>query len=505
LLISCQQNGVDARILPTATKIVTVIPSLTDTPKPTITPSVTPFPTLSGVPPYLVLQPIYDNPTIYIYNYDGKGRKVVELPKGGWSRNFGGLNKLISPDGNWLVYYQGTVQGGGHSDNLPVSLNILNLQNGTTKKIVDVVTEGYQAKLDDLVNQLKETEPEYYEPVEGIDWVPVSIDGDFQWTIYTYAWSTDSMRLAFAGQIDGVSSDVYIYDLESETVKRVEDTLHNVQWITWSPDGEHLVFTDSHPGNIYTGSTLYSISAIDFNNQKPRQLISGTWLFIGDWLSSTKILAAQGTDTAGLFELQSIDITTGQITYLWDDGFSDFKVDYEKQTIILNASEYADPENFGIYEVSFNGEKRKMFDGLYWVSIFLRDGIKHRFLITGADHDGQISLSGNVVGITEGNDPTYFGKFDYLHVSISPDKSWLLMYDDEKIYLYDRNDDLKNTFLIPDIYSILWMPDSSGLVYSTGYSLYFLDINNGSITFIDQCLKEKCSFRLSDDDSMWLP
>lgn len=506
LLAGCQQNGSTSSNLPAATQSVTLTSSfLTITPKPTLSPSVTPFPPLSGKPPFLLLQAYSDKQQLSIYDHNGKGRKDIVLPQGGWLRAYGKLNKIISPDGNWIAFYEGTAQGSGNLDNLPVSLNILNLKNGSTKKIVEVVTEGYLSKLEEVAEQLKMLEPDYYKPIDGDDWVANRVSTEFQWSIYSVAWSPDNKYLAFAGHIDGISSDVYIYDLETESTIRVEDTLQNVQWITWSPDGEYLIFTNSHPGYVYTGSILYSISVSDFKSQKPRQLISGTWLYVGDWLSPTTILAAQGTDTAGLFYMQVIDITTGRANLLWDDGFGDFVIDHKNQSIIFTASEYADPEKFGIYEVSFNGKLKKIFNGLYWVDIFLRNGIKHRYLIAGGDHDGEIRIKGEVVGVNEQNEPTYLGKFDHSHISISPDGIWLLMYDDEKIYLYDQYDELKNTFLIPNVYNILWTPDSSGLFYSTADGLFLLNISNGSTNFIDQCLEENCGFHLGDYYSMWLP
>lgn len=503
LLASCNRANDSVFVSPAPT----ILPTKTAIPLPTLTPTPIPtsFPPLSGKPPYLVMRHNYTTPQLFIYDNDGSGRKIIELPQDGWMRVYGTLSKIISPDGNWLAFYKGTVLGHGDSDDLPVSLHILNIKDGSTKKIVDVVTEGYLVKLSVVAEQLKKVEPDFYKPLDNRDWVAGSVASEFGWSLYSVAWSPNGRYLAFAGQIEGISSDVYVYDLETESVQRVENTLQNVQWITWSPDGSYLVFANSRPGYVYTGSTVYSISISEYLTQKPRLLIEGTWLHIGDWLSPTKLLAAQGTDTAGLFDMQTVDVTTGDIKYLWEDGFGGFVIDHETQTILFTASESAEPENFGIYEVSFSGQRKKILNGLYFVSFFFREGDKHRFLFTGSDFEGEIKINGDVVGLTEYNEPTYLGKFDYQHISISPDKSWLLMYDEEKAYLYDKNDELVNVFMIPNIYSVLWRPDSMGFYYSAYKSLSYLDINSGSIILIDQCVEEICGFILDDSDSAWLP
>ena len=502
-LVSCNQANDSITISPTTA----ILPTKTETPLATLTstPVPTSFPPLGGKPPYLVMRHNYVSPQLFIYDNDGSGRKIIDLPQNGWMRVSGKLSKIISPDGNWLAYYEGTVLGHGDPDDLPVSLHILNIKDGSTKKVADVVTEGYLAKLNEVAEQLKKVEPDYYKPLDNRDWVAGSVASEFGWSLYSIAWSPNGRYLAFAGQIEGISSDVYVYDLETESVQRVEDTLQNVQWITWSPDGSYLIFANSHPGYVYTGSSVYSISISEYMTQNPRLLISGTWLYIGDWLSPSKLLAAQGTDTAGLFDMQTVDVTTGGIKYLWEDGFGGFVIDYETQTILFTASESAEPENFGIYEVSFSGERKKVLNGLYFASFFFRGGEKHRFLLTGSDYEGEIILDGDVVGLTKNNEPTYLGKFDYQHIKISPDKSWLLMYDEEKAYLYDKNDELKNVFMISNIYSILWRPDSMGFYYSADKSLFYLDINNRSIRLIDQCFEEVCGFVLDNGNSAWLP
>jgi len=54
-------------------------------------------------------------------------------------------------------------------------------------------------------------------------------------------WSPDGRYLAFAGQMDGLSSDLYIYDSVSGAIQRLSSGPQEVGWISWSPDGKWIL------------------------------------------------------------------------------------------------------------------------------------------------------------------------------------------------------------------------------------------------------------------------
>lgn len=60
-------------------------------------------------------------------------------------------------------------------------------------------------------------------------------------------WSPDGQRLAFSGSAGGIS-DLYVYDLDTEQLRRLTSDLHAEVHPSWSPDGATLVFaTDRGP------------------------------------------------------------------------------------------------------------------------------------------------------------------------------------------------------------------------------------------------------------------
>jgi Tol biopolymer transport system component len=495
LMTSACSRNVTATSIPSASPVV-LTPTNIETPEPTVIPSPTAtlFPPLAETGPYLILRPNYDSQELYIYDANGHGRRIITLPSGG--HILGSLDKILSPDGKWLAYYSGSID----DNNFPVTLNLLSIKDGTTKKVADVVMEGYEQKLEVVAGELKQLFPDFYKPTEGgKDWVSGNLINDFIGSIYSVAWSPDSNYLAFAAQIDGLSSDIYLYNMYSGSIQRVEDSLQNISEIGWSPDGNYVVFENSIPGQTYTGSNLYAMKPTNTTSVNPQSLERGFWWEQGDWLSSNLLLLYQGSDGGGISDLRSLDISTGRTTRLWEDAFFDYAIDDKNHIIAVSASEFSKPENFGLYFINFSGSKKKILDGLFEVGLAFRGGEKHRFLM--AKFDSKL----DIFGINADNTTTSIGNYDFQ--KISPDHSWLLLSDEQKIDLYDKSDELTRTFLIPNVRDsdILWRPDSQGIFYSTGKELYYLPVPDGASFLVGQCFLKDCIFSLDENDSAWRP
>lgn len=501
---ACAQSDGTPIVLSTETSTLIPAPTKTQSPTPSPTATVTPYPTLSTQKPYLLTW--QGDQVFFAYDSEGLGRKVIELPPNGYIPVIPSLDALVSPDGKWLVYYTGTLIGHGVTQEiLPVTINLMNIDSGEVIKIADVVTEGYLEKLGQLAEELKRLDPDFYKPVDNRDWVLDRVHVEFIWSIHSVGWSPDGRMLAFAAQIDGVSSDVYLYNLNTESVKQIESSIQSVSKINWSPDGKYVVFENSIPGDTYTGTSLYAVQPSDRVIENPKRLYGGTWLHVGDWLSPNLLLVADGTDTAGIFNLQTLDIHTGQLRPLWTDSVGDYAIDPSNKIIALNTGEWAEPEKFGVYYITYNGQQTKVLEGLYWATLFFRGGGQHRFLMQGISEEETnptLSLAGDIIGLDMQGKPTPIaGKFDYDKISISPDKTWFLMYDEENLYLYDVNDNLTQTFPVNGVYDIIWRPDSQAIFFSDNKAVYFLSIPNGDPRLIDECGQYGCLLR----DVTWLP
>jgi len=441
-----------------------------------------------------------------IYDMHG-GKKTIELPSDGHIKGLGTkLNHLISPDGQWLVFYTGTTNYIDSKTELPLTLKLLNIKDGTIITVTNVVTDEYEKKLDQLAEILKKLYPEQYKPNDNGDWVRSGLTTALEWGIYASAWSPDGDTLAFSAQIDGLSSDVYLYDLETGLIQRAEDSLQNITKMRWSADGKKIIFEDSEPGFGYMGSPeLYVIKYQKETVKDPELLtyqswigsfdpITQTWSPTGDWLTPNILLVTGQTPDAGSSGIEALNISTKESTELWGDIFSGYAVDPQNKMVIISPSDYTSPQNAGVFLINFNGQKTKIFDGFYYLDLFFRGGEKHRFIlqgisiaeINGDTTSGQYPIAGQVIGIDVNGNPDSFAKFeDKPQISISPDLSWLLIFDKNILTLYDENDELVKIFPIADIQRVIWRPDSQAIFYSIGKQLYVLTLPTGEPKLID--------------------
>ncbi|MBL8088804.1 MAG: hypothetical protein KF758_13750 [Anaerolineales bacterium] len=475
----------------------------TSTPKPTNTlipptATITPFPPLDEEGPYLILEN-FSEKEIIIYDGDGIGRKNIELPKDSHTGLF--FPYSISPNGEWMAFFTGSIGlVDGFKENLPVTIKLLNLRNNKIVEITNIVAEGYQEKLEKVIDALKAQFPNYFQSDSDID-LSGAITSTFPWGIYSVKWSPNSRYIAFAGQIDDVSSDVYIYDIEGDEIKRVNDDIQNVSNISWSPNSEYVILYNQMPDHLLYGSTsMHFIKLSDILVKNPKSLWQDTWGGIVDWLSEDTLLMTGGTHTAGNSQLLTLNIETGKTKVFWDELYGETAIDHQNSIIAMTTTYYNPPENPGIYFIGFEGKNDLVFNGYYYNIVF-RGGEKYRFLaLEYPSKNNEMLKSLALDGTTK--------QLSYLEnykTSISPDYSWLIVYNNEEIDLYDENDDFVANLEISGVIDITWRLDSKGFFYSTGKDFYYFDMQERGSNFVDTCITENCFFHFDERYSIWVP
>ena len=89
--------------------------------------------------------------------------------------------------------------------------------------------------------------------------------------IQNLAWSPNGQSIAFTG-IDGGLSDLYVYDLEEQSVRQLTNDRYAALQPTWSPDGESLAFTTDRGPDGTNFETLkygdYRLGLIDVSSRE---------------------------------------------------------------------------------------------------------------------------------------------------------------------------------------------------------------------------------------------
>jgi len=338
LLIAFLVFGCGAPPLPPSLPVdtpTTTFHTLTSTPQPTATevpPTATAIPATPTLTPETGLQtngPYFayfqlSNLTLRLVfeNADGKGRKVIKLPKAiNDSYAHGTLPapdiRFVSPDGHWLAFYTGSAGKNGQmpaQGTADLTLNLLDLETGETQVITPLLSKDYPNNFAEAAKNLNNP-----------DRTAESLYDAFTYGIMkTLAWSPDGKYLAFAGQMDGFSSDLYVYEVGTKSIRRLSSGDQELQWINWSPDGKWIVHSGVY--GVGAGMTFDIYVASLDGSSVPHISTSVLYDGIEDWLNDHQYFENDGDNGPGEYGLRLVDIETGGITKIWDGSFYSYSV-----------------------------------------------------------------------------------------------------------------------------------------------------------------------------------
>lgn len=467
----------------------TIIPIPTQTHTKTSPPSPTPYPPLPAKGPYLLYRDLLLREGLFIIiGVDGHGRRLVEIPKDGYVRD---LQKAVSPNGEWIAFHSGSLD-------VPfdLTLNLMNISDGTIVKISPVLSS-------DFPNNLPQHE-EIYEVLisEGMNptWWKNTILSNFRYGIESLAWSVDGTKLAFAGQIDGPSSDIYLYDLESKSIQRISNSQYPINHIEWSPDGSWILYEDSIPWGYYSQINLYVINPyLDVKEDRYPVDISGAFWEGEGWLTDNYYILYGGSDGVGPFDLRYLNIETQQEKMLWPDLFYDYAYDPENEIMVLSNDPYivTSPDPFadpGLHFVDLKGNHHQISDEIF-ERLEFRGGKNSRFIGFNENNIVSIAIDGSIIPLKEGINYDYW-------MSVSPDQRWLVLYNYTGLDLYSEVDEHVRTISNLNVESVLWRPDSLGLFLIVPDKLYYLSVPEGDLILV---YPQSGSARLWKGATVWLP
>jgi hypothetical protein len=154
------------------------------------------------------------------------------------------------------------------------------------------------------------------------------------------AWSPDGRQLAFMSAHAGTSSDLYLYDLNAETVTQLTDGPSQGIPPLWSPDGHFIIHAGVETMGTGAGATMSGVWVAPADGSPVRTLYtpprrSGGEFWLG-WANESEFIAY--TWSQGYRELRLVQADTGQVQILWEEGFDRWSFDPESKTILLQAS-----------------------------------------------------------------------------------------------------------------------------------------------------------------------
>lgn len=488
LLGSCAPASASPTQLVVSTVTQTAVPSPTLSPTLTAIPSATPYPPLHTQGPYLLFTRDHKSQTIM--DADGSGRKQIQLPDDG--HILGHIEDAISPDGKWVSYFTGS-----KDEPYDLALHLLNWREGTAFFIAKLISPGFPQNLEPMARTL-ETGLIDDDCATSLECKMNVTEDAFSEGIDSLGWSPNSLFLAFAAQIDGISSDLYLYDVANNSVRRVTKEEENIFSIDkWSPNGEKILYQTSIPGMSYTFHSLHIATSQSKTVQNPQVVANGLFWGGMGWITENSYLIVSSGDGGFLSNFRSVNVSNNQVNQFWKYGLENFLFVPEFHGMAFSLYEeeaeyYKISLGAGTYFLPINEKPIKLTNEVYAPR---ESGFADSFL---AEKDGNlysIKIDGSSI------DPIIEGLSEYSLYQISPDKKWLLVEANNRLELYSEGLQLIKAWDINNK-GILWRPDSLGAFLIADNELFYLPIPNREPIFVGYCSDTYCPY---PEDFVWLP
>jgi hypothetical protein len=331
------------------------------------------------------------------------------------------------------------------------------------------------------------------------------------------AWSSSGDRLAFVGMIEGMTPDLYLFDLETNKITRLTSGETIAHAPEWSPTDDYIVHdavSGMYWGSSGRGYSIQSLWVAFPDGSTPFRLFEselaphkGFEHRLG-WLSDTVYIASTEPEWCNQTSLRTVSVTGAPSVPLWDGSFFDAVFDPQSKTVLLfiplEEYQWNNPgcprsESPGFYLLNLETGTKSVVEGfdlerfsnptISWssdASLFIIENDKHVYTINPGGEVGYISS--NQLGNPHiSRDGQYWVMLD------------LDQYPNSGIVLMIEEGHFKDIFT-EEVGSISWSPDSTHLFFTGKSSLdndYFDLYVASSPTFIPENLSAK--FALPDD------
>ncbi len=184
------------------------------------------------------------------------------------------------------------------------------------------------------------------------------------------AWSPDGKYLAFTASIDGPTSDVYVYSMENDNIKRLTDGLTQAVSLRWTPDGRYIVHGAAKKLNFGAngrGYDMLSVWVTAPDGSETRKLYD--WEVYGieetfGWIDMSNYLSGYYYALPGEYiSLDIVNIDSGETTLLFSNFFTGAYSNSTKQFLLCTLNNYENQQD-GLYLFEIGQEPKKISDDI---------------------------------------------------------------------------------------------------------------------------------------------
>jgi hypothetical protein len=415
-------------------------------PTPTPTPplaTLTPTPPANGLSksgPWLVY-PAEAGQGLVAFNPDGSQPTRIALPD---LVDNSDLADGLSPTGGYLV-----VRAGLPGSPEGLGLYLLQFPEGRLQKLTSLLTPAIE-------QQAKAN------PAELPDVIRAAL------APHALSWSPDGRYLAFIGAVDGLSTDLYVYDLRQHQITRLTSGSNQAAIPFWAPDDLWIITQEMehYTSQGWKVSAVYAASVFNskiFKLYSPPEASQGE-VFLG-WTQPLALVAYSKSPDGG-FGLRQVEIEKLIEHPIFSGPFQELAYDPQSHNLLVRLSmppqDDLDLPTPGIFMRSLEDPVLHLVNSGDWAGLNWQPA-EQRFAAHGSQGALFVSVTkGTLILPGEGQ------------ATFSPNGTWLAAWDaglpgvPAGIRLYQGAGQLLQTIATGAVSFLAWQPGSGGFFYISG-------------------------------------
>ncbi len=183
------------------------------------------------------------------------------------------------------------------------------------------------------------------------------------------AWSPDGRQLAFIGVMDGPSSDLYLYTLETGKVTRLTDEPSQAFEPSWSPDGKYIVQFGATAFGTGAGFSMSGVWATRPDSGASIELYtphSSEEIGLG-WAGANTFLVYSFSPACDNFNLRAVDIEPLKVRTIFSGCFNAIDFAPSSVSVVLGIAQdiadncvCGDKVDSGLYLVKLDGSYQRL-------------------------------------------------------------------------------------------------------------------------------------------------
>jgi WD40 repeat protein len=242
---------------------------------------------------------------LWAANADGTGATRISGDDFGYNVDVSGW---APPRGGRLAYVT------GKNSHTP-SLHVVSLPDLQDETVIPLTVEATQPS------------PGAVPGDPALDAVSVAVRDD------SFAWSPDGGQLAFAGMLEGPTSDLYVYDPSTGRITRLTDEQAQAARPLWSPGGRVILYTALEGADVDTGMHVGSFQVAAADGSGVSTVNEGEDRLLG-WAGGDRFVVYSTDTICGNHDVRAIDLSGGEHP-IWEGYFDRVAHDPESGSVLV--------------------------------------------------------------------------------------------------------------------------------------------------------------------------